>query len=241
MNSSLFEVMSIYDYELAPNRIDIWQFSLTQVADSMDTILNKEELARANRFYFPHHKRQFSIARAMLRLILSRYLQIPPERVKFSYNKYGKPSVVNNQQLEFNISHSQDLALLAVGQQFPLGIDLEFFSARPYKGIAKNLFSLKEQEELATLPSYLQPLAFFNIWSQKEALIKACGMGLSYPTEQVSVNAIPCSQKMIFDPLHQRFLTLVSFMPATACCAALCHDPKISLLRKTTLIHNQAF
>ncbi|STX51202.1 phosphopantetheinyl transferase [Legionella busanensis] len=241
MNSSLFEVISTYDLELAPNRIDIWQFSLTQAPINRDIILNEEELARGNRFYFPHHKRRFSIARAMLRLILSRYLQLNPEMLTFSYNKYGKPSVINNKQLEFNISHSQDLAILAIGQQFPLGVDLEFFSARPYKGIAKHLFSEQEQKELANLPSYYQPLGFFNIWAQKEAFIKACGMGLSYPTEQFSVNIVSYGRQTIFDPLHQQLVSLVSFMPAMACCAALCFDPSILSLRKITLPSNQDF
>ncbi|WP_131781794.1 4'-phosphopantetheinyl transferase family protein [Legionella gresilensis] len=241
MNSSLFEVISTYDFELAPNRIDIWQFSLTQVPFNLDGILNEEELARANRFYFPHHKRRFSIARTMLRLILSRYLQIAPNKLIFSYNKYGKPSVINSKQLEFNVSHSQDLALLAIGQQFPVGVDLEFFSARPYKGIAKHLFSLQEQEKLANLPAYYQALGFFNIWALKEAFIKACGMGLSYPTEQFSVNMSPCGRQTVFDSLRQQLVSLVSFMPTIACCAALCADPRISTLRKITLPSNQDF
>ena len=114
--------------------------------------------------------------------------------------------------MEFNLSHSQDLALLAIGQKFPLGIDLEFFSARPYQSIANHLFSEQEKQELTHLPSSFRALAFFTIWSQKEAFIKACGMGLSYPTEQFSVKAIPRFQELVFDKLHQRFLAMISFM-----------------------------
>ncbi|WP_419420939.1 4'-phosphopantetheinyl transferase family protein [Legionella sp. D16C41] len=238
MNSSLFEAMSINDCQLSPNRIDIWQFPLTHAPCAMEAILNEEELTRAKRFYFPKHQRRFAVARMMLRFILSRYLPIAPEAINFSYNHYGKPSVANDQQLEFNISHSDELAILAIGQNSPLGIDVEFFSARPYQGIAKHLFSNQEQEQLAQLPNYFKPLAFFTIWSQKEAFIKTCGLGLSYPTEQFSVKALTSGQENVFDPLHHHYLQLVSFMPTIGCCAALCCDLNITSIHKLTLTDN---
>lgn len=236
--NSLFQAMPLYDCQLAAHRIDVWQFSLKNLPHESLTFLETKELAQANRFYFKYHKRRFMVARTMLRLILSRYVQIAPQDLNFTYNKYGKPTLVNNQQLEFNLSHSEELALLAIGQQYPLGVDLEFFSARPYQGIAKHLFSEQERDELRRLPASFKALAFFNIWSQKEAFIKACGMGLSYPTEQFSINAIPSSQNLVFDNVHQRFLALMSFMPTVSCSAALCYNPDIQILRKIILPNN---
>ncbi len=128
-------------------------------------MLNEAESARANRFHFERHKRRFTLARAALRLILGRYLQEDAGLLGFHYTDHGKPFLKNSKSLEFNLSHSGDLALVAVGQHFPLGIDLEFFSARPYEGIANNLFSPQELNAFLALPNFLKPQVFFHIWA----------------------------------------------------------------------------
>lgn len=228
MSKSLFKVIPKKDYKLDPNRIDIWQFPLIGLPDTASSLLNEAEQARANRFYFPRHQRRFTIARAMLRLILGAYLGESPLSIMFSYNHHGKPKLSSAHGIEFNLSHSQDLALLAVGQYHPLGIDVEFFSARPWLGIAKDLFSKTEYSVLSQLPAYIQPAAFFNIWSQKEAFIKACGLGLSYPTQQFDVPVLATEPMVVADNLHQLSWRLISFMPEIACSAALCCHPDVT-------------
>lgn len=223
------------DYILDPGRIDIWQFPLNEPSALEKSLLCEEELARANRFHFERHRRRFISARAMVRKILAAYLRQEGSQLSFSYNKQGKPSVNNAQKLEFNLSHSADLALLAVGQAHALGIDLEFFSARPYQGIAKTLFSTQELKHFNPLPAFLQPLSFFHIWAQKEAFIKACGLGLSYPTQQFDVPILPPSDELIFDSLGQQFWQMVSFVPQLNCSAALCHHPSIKEIRYFSL------
>ena len=219
------------DCVLQTTRIDIWQYPLHTEFIGATSILNEEELNRANRFHFIRHQRRFTVARAMLRCILARYLKMPPSELVFSYNKYGKPELVHDSLLQFNLSHSGDLALLAIGKEFPLGIDLEHFSARPYEGIGKNLFSSSELEGLHQVNTMLKPLAFFNIWSQKEAFIKACGLGLAYPTQKFDVSVLPSTNQLCLDELHKKTWHLVSFMPQIACGAALCHDPMIKKIR----------
>jgi 4'-phosphopantetheinyl transferase len=172
---------------LDPTGIDIWQFSLNETLAQSATILNADELSRAARFYFERHQRRFATARTRVREILGAYLGLPAATLEFTYNQYGKPEVINSQQLQFNVSHSGEIALLAIGKTFPLGVDLEQYSARPYIGIAKQLFSPTEQTLLKNSPSRLKPALFFHIWAQKEAFIKACGLGLSYPTETFTV------------------------------------------------------
>lgn len=231
----LLESLSPDDCHLQDGGIDIWQFSLDNPFDLANSLLNEDEYFRANRFHFAHHRRRFTVAHATLRLILARYLHQDAHSLIFTYNPHGKPQVKNSMALEFNLSHSQDLALLAVGKQFPLGIDLEFFSARPYDGIAKNLFSPHELQLFSKLSMPMKPLAFFHIWTQKEALIKACGMGLSYPTQQFDVPIIPPTQALIADKLHETTWQMTSFMPKAACSAALCHDPSIQKIRYTVV------
>lgn len=236
MNPALCQLTTIDECQLQPDRIDIWQFPLEGLPENVKHLLNQDEQQRANRFHFPRHQRRFTAARIMMRLILGRYLNEKPESLHFSYNHYGKPEL-HSQSIQFNISHSKELALLAVGQTYPMGIDLEFFSSRPYEGIAKDLFSEKEFHALTQLPPLIKTLAFFHVWSQKEAFIKACGMGLSYPTKKFSVPILPTANESVFDSLNSKQWQMVSFMPALACCGALCHEPVVKTIRIIKLSH----
>ncbi len=231
------QLMSINDCHLKTTRIDIWEFPLNKPFNQANTLLNKTELIRANRYYFDRHRRRFTIARASLRLILGRYLHEEGKQLIFSYGTHGKPQVNHSKALQFNLSHSGELALLAIGYQLPLGIDLEFFSARPYEGIAKNLFSERELQTFLDLPTFLKPRVFFHIWSQKEAFIKASGLGLSYPTQFFTVPIFSKDTELITDSIHHCEWLMRSFMPHIACSAALCHHPEIKELRYVRLVN----
>lgn len=225
---------------LNESRIDLWQFSLEADFSAASTILNDEEKARAARFYFERHRRRFATARAMTRIILSRYLNASPDRLEFTYGFHGKPEITNSQRLQFNISHSGDLALLAVGKNYPLGVDIEFFSSRPYEGIANNLFSEQEINDLKKAPATLKPALFFHIWAQKEAFIKASGLGLSYPTKSFNVPTVIPTKQLVDDPLHNLTWQLRSFMPKVGCSGALCYHPSIREIRHGLIeIHQQ--
>ena len=226
-----FTTLNSENYILNEGRIDLWQFSLTEEVTNSEELLNEEEKTRANRFYFERHRRRFINARATVRTILARYLNTEPEELVFSYNPQGKPAVLNSQKLEFNLSHSQELGLLAIGKKFPIGVDLECYSARPYDGIAKHSFSPKEIDALLKVPPTLKPALFFHIWSQKEAFIKATGLGLSYPTQEFSVPTTIPTKQLIEDTLHNTTWLLRSFMPKVACSGALCYNPTIKELR----------
>lgn len=235
MSQQPFQTMPVTDYQLQKETIDIWQFSLLNQPGSAMSLLNEEEQTRARRFHFPRHQRRFTVARAMMRTILAQYLHEKPEHLDFAYNKQGKPMITHKSQIEFNLAHSGELALLAVGQTWPVGIDLEFFSARPYEDIGKHLFSPTELHELSRQADNIKPLVFFQIWSQKEAFIKACGLGLSYPTEQFTVPVLSTDDVEIYDVLHQEYRKMISFMPEIACSAALCYNPAVTRLRKITV------
>ena len=216
---------------LNESRIDLWQFSLEKELHAANQILNTEEKERANRFYFDRHKRRFATSRAAVRIILARYLNVSPEQLEFTYNPQGKPAVINSQKLQFNLSHTEDTALLAVGKNYPLGVDIERYSARPYEGIAEHLFSDKELEELQKAPPALKPALFFHVWAQKEAFIKASGLGLSYPTKEFTVPTTFPTKQLVEDSLHNTTWQLRSFMPKIACSGALCHHPTVREIR----------
>lgn len=212
--------------------IDIWQIDLRHEALLKKTclLLNTDELARANRFHFAKHTRRFSLARAAMRLLLMHYTELSP--LSFEANKYGKPFIPNT-DIKFNLSHSRDTALLAITQSFELGVDIEFFSNRDLLGIAKHAFSNQENRALSQLDSQQLDSAFFHIWAQKEAFIKACGMGLSYDTKAFTVTATPPANLLSTNNEQDNHWHLHSFQPFENCWAALCyqqHRPKIRYL-----------
>jgi len=219
------------DFLLKTEQVDIWHYALSPEEQKDDTVLSHHEVTRANRFHFPHHKRRFIAAHTHLRHVLAHYLNQTAASIVFTSNQYGKPEVINKLNLQFNISHSRDLIVIAVGQNNPVGIDIEYFSPRPYHGIANNLFSTQEINAYKQAPHALKMLTFFSIWSQKEAFIKACGMGLSYPTKTFTVQPLLSYQQQINDPRHQKMWSMHTFMPDIFCCGALCHSPSIKNIR----------
>src|SRR5262249_58019127 len=104
---------------------------------------------RAARFHFPRDRRRFTVARGVLREILSRYLGVPSAALKFRYSAYGKPAltdVVDNAGLRFNVSHSHEMALVAVTRGRAIGVDIEYLG-REIRGeeIAERFFSSRER------------------------------------------------------------------------------------------------
>lgn len=220
-----------HDFYLDSRRIDIWEYSLAKFWPAAESLLNEEELQRAKRFYFAVHQRRFTMGRALMRVILSHYLNKDPKDLQFSTHEYGKPYLLNDPHLQFNLSHSQDLALLAIGQDHALGIDIEYFSGRPFKGMSQMMFSKQEQQQFTHVPTSMRTLSFFQVWAQKEAFIKASGMGLSYPTQSFDVPVLSNCNTDIRDEKHALTWHMRAFMPKIACFAALCHHPNIQTVR----------
>ncbi len=225
-------------HQLDHKRIDLWRIPLKPFDSKVFAILNPDETHRARRFYFKHHQQNFAMARAIMRLILSRYVSLSVHAFDFTLNHYGKPELSHPTNIQFNLSHSKNWALLAVGQNTPVGVDLEFFSGREYMGLAEQMFSKTEINHLKNTPASQQALVFFNIWAQKEAFIKACGMGLSYDTSTFSVPVLSTTPIQVFDEKHQKTWVLQSFMPRICCAAALCYEPSVQHIHQINLSSN---
>jgi len=181
----------------AADEIHVWQAQLdipqTEVSNLYET-LSADERDRASRFYFEKHRRRYIVGRGVLRTILGRYLAVQPDRIRFTYNDKGKPSLVEPKvsDFEFNLSHSDDLALYAFALGVPVGVDVEVI--RPLsdmEAIAKRFFSPLEYEMLQRVSAENRPSAFFNCWTRKEAYIKAEGLGLYIPLDSFAVSLAP--------------------------------------------------
>jgi len=174
-------------------------------------LLSSKEKDRAQRFHFAVHRNRFTAARGLLRTLLGRYLQLPPQAIEFAYNEHGKPKLVTHPTLQFNLSHSQNVALFAFAYNFDLGIDIEFKKeSRDLDGIAQRFFSTNESALLHSLTGAAKTQAFFNGWTRKEAFLKALGLGLSYPLKQVEVS-MAATQPAQFIALHDKDLQLTDW------------------------------
>jgi 4'-phosphopantetheinyl transferase len=178
--------------------VRVWLADLDLDAAAVDrrwTLLAPDERARAARFHFRRDAARWIVARATLRAVLGRCLDADPARLGFTHGPQGKPAlarVSGEGPLEFNVSHSANLAVYAVARGTVVGIDVERLRAiESLDAIAARTFSAREYTALRGLPPETRPVGFFNCWTRKEAYIKARGAGLSYPLDRFSVSLAP--------------------------------------------------
>ena len=181
---------------LASDEVHIWCASLdvpAEMSARLYATLTPDERNRSARFQFERDQHRFIVAHGVLRDLLGRYLQTQPGRISFVYNAFGKPglSPESGNRLEFNLSHSAGLALIAVAPACHVGVDLEYIRAQSdCSDIARRFFSEAEVDYLIALPNHLYAEAFFSCWTKKEAYLKACGEGLAIPLNSFSVPLI---------------------------------------------------
>ena len=175
---------------LHTNQVHIWRATLKRSKEDLaefTKLLNLQEKIRANKFIAKQAKNNFVVARGILRWLLGKYLGIKPQDILLQQNRYGKLYVASS-ALQFNLSHSHDLALFAFTQHHFIGVDVEFIRADfDFTAIAERFFSKTENLDLLALPIEQQLPAFFNCWSRKEAFIKALGKGLFCALDSFSV------------------------------------------------------
>jgi len=185
---------------LAANQVHVWVASLNRSETERNNLyqhLAADEQDRAGRFHFDRDRFHYIVGRGILRLLIGRYLDINPAQIEFEYGEFGKPTITETYQMpagrfEFNLSHSHGMALYAFAIDREVGVDIE--SIRPLSdahSIAGRFFSAREYERFTAVPSTLQPQAFFNCWTRKEAYIKAIGDGLTCPLDAFDVTLTP--------------------------------------------------
>ncbi len=171
---------------LPDDEVHVWRTSLDLDPDLLHTLtthLAPDERSRATRFKFDRDRQRFIAARGILRAILGAYLSCGPSSLSFSYGPNGKPSLNPNDErrvVQFNVSHSQGMALYAFANTREVGVDVE--AVRPmadWEAIARRFFSPHEVTEILSWPQDLRQEAFFTCWTRKEAYLKARGSGMT--------------------------------------------------------------
>lgn len=177
----------------AENQVDIWQIPIAgeEGVERCRQLLSPDEVRSANAFHFEKHRQRFIAARGTMRQILGACAGIAPEELVFAYGAKGKPELAGEgarSGIKFNLSHSEDIAILAVTRGLTVGIDIEWINREiATEELAERFFAAGEVRRLQALPATERRNAFFTCWTRKEAYIKALGDGLSVPLDSFEV------------------------------------------------------
>jgi len=158
-------------------------------------LLSAEEKERSERFKFYKHRKRFIASHGFMRSVLENYIETPASEIIFSASDKGKPELdkqVHNSNIFFNLSHSNNIALLAIALNHEVGVDVEHLDRKnDWKGIIKRFYTPDEQANIFKLPEDKQQNTFFQMWTRKEAYMKALGLGLHLPPNKFCLTVPP--------------------------------------------------
>ena len=173
--------------DTASDRISLWCVTIRHVDESClgrcTRLLSEAERHRESQFRSACDQRRYRITRAAVRIILSRYAGVPPDRLVFATSAFGKPCLTGwsaDRGLSFNISHTDRLIIVGVTQARRLGVVVE--RVRPefaWEELAETVLTGTERAAMASHPTADCPTRFIELWTLKEALLKAHGLGLT--------------------------------------------------------------
>ena len=172
--------------QLATGEIHLWRAALAEPRRlaGAEAVLSREEILRTRRFIHRVDQERYIAAHGALRMVLGLYLSVDPQSLEFLIGPHGKPALVQTfTDLRFNLSHSADLALIAVARGREVGVDVERVERDiEFEPIVDQYFDPTEAWELRTAPPEERVSRFFDLWTRKEASLKAEGVGLVSPS-----------------------------------------------------------
>ena len=169
--------------------VNIWRLALTNGPNEtcLLTLLEPAERQRAERYRNSVARRNFLFCRATLRLLLAEQLHITTDALRLVTDDHGKPHLADAlPDISFNVSHSYDLALIALAKGHAIGVDVEAgHPSRPNEAIARRCFAPEEFARWRALPETERIPAFYALWTRKEAFAKAVGRGIAIGLERI--------------------------------------------------------
>jgi 4'-phosphopantetheinyl transferase len=178
--------------EISQGEVHLWRQRLepsSQALAACFALLLPVEREKAERYRVERPRSDYILTRGTLRSLLAGYLRCKPQDFSFDYTPYGKPFLAGHRELQFNVSHTEGLALMAFVRDREIGVDVEKVRAQTDAlKLAERFFSERERSELRNLEGDELHAAFFRCWTRKEAYIKAKGDGLSLPLHQFDVS-----------------------------------------------------
>lgn len=180
--------------------VHVWLASLEQPESALAelaAVLDPDERARADRYVRPVSRRQATVSRGLLRLLLGAYCGRDAAGVRLAVGPHGKPYLSPHDDpggLRFNVSHAGTRVLYAFACGTDVGVDIEATDrVTNMAGVARRSFSPREFGIWQAADPDDQTALFFHFWSQKESVIKACGRGLLVPLDAFETPAAPNS------------------------------------------------
>jgi len=180
---------------LVDSDIHVWRAALAASPEELayfQTLLSPDEKSRAVRFYFDRDRNRYIAGRGMLRILLGHYAGVDARDVPITYGPQAKPlleQTVDRKRLEFNLSNTEDWAVIAFCWNNPVGVDIE--RVRPFPeadAFAQRFYSSSETALLNSSLGDAKWDVFFKFWTCKEAFLKAKGSGLTFPLNQVEIS-----------------------------------------------------
>lgn len=174
---------------LSDDEVHLWLVDMNNVTSpSVSTqwqhLLTDEEQCRMQRFHQTEKQQQFVVGRVALRLILNALLNKPSAQdITFAKSETNKPFLLNNPQgIQFNLSHSGNVILIAVTRGKQCGVDIEAINtSRDVLKLAEFYFHKKEYAALRHCDKSPDVMLFYKLWTLKEAFVKADGRGMAIP------------------------------------------------------------
>jgi 4'-phosphopantetheinyl transferase len=181
---------------LGADDIHVWRIALDPppaACADLGRWLDEAERARAARFHRARDGRRFIVAHGVLRLLLGAYCLCRPSELRFAAGHWGKPSVGEPaSDVCFNLSHSGEMAVIALARSAEIGVDIEHRrAASADQAIAERFFAPEEAAALRALSPPRRAAAFLRCWTRKEAFIKARGEGFALPLRSFAVSLAP--------------------------------------------------
>ena len=156
-------------------------------------VLSEAERAKQARFLAPEDAELYLVAHALTRCLLARYLGLAPRALAFQAGARGRPELdgpAADSGVRFNLSHTRGLAACGVSLHAAIGVDVEHTTRKvELLRVGKRVFSPRERAGLAELTGAAQRRRFFELWTLKEAYVKATGKGLASPLQGVTFEA----------------------------------------------------
>jgi 4'-phosphopantetheinyl transferase len=209
--------------------VSLWWVNLdVYIADEPLDGLRPEELARADRMVSETDGRRFLASRHAMYRVLGQALNRAPEGVMLSCNEFGKPQLIGG-ELNFNLSRSGSDALIGVSLDMAIGVDLEVVRrVSEADALARLHFTSDEYGQWRDVGDLLNDRRFLEVWTRKEACVKALGTGLSIPPALVEAGSSE-QARSVRVPLHGEFaeVTVCSLQPSAGTIAAVALTPPV--------------
>ena len=150
--------------------------------------LDQEERRRAAGFAFDRDRRRYVLSHFALRQLLSGICNIHTSQLRFATEPLGRPYLQRPSGIDFNMSHSGDIAAYAASKTCRVGIDVEMIVPSAPTELAEHVLTPMERDALQQLPAEEHPSVFFHYWTAKEAFLKLHGMGFTVEPQSVIVD-----------------------------------------------------